>query len=120
MVRKRKARNDSYRRVVAEAHGVLPLDMEIHHINGDATDNRIENLVPLTWRDHKMLHAGGVCKFGAWFFVCGRAGGERPFAVFLRGSKKGGVSRAPGAAKKKGGNLASLRGGAPPTRGRGG
>ena len=90
MVRKRKARNDSYRRVVAEAHGVLPLDMEILHINGNATDNRIENLVPLTRRDHKMLHAGGVCKFGTWFFVCSRCRREMPFYCFHAGKYKAG------------------------------
>lgn len=49
---------DSVHRVVwEEAHGPLPPRWHVHHINGDTLDNRLENLIALSPRDHNRIHA---------------------------------------------------------------
>ena len=40
-----------------QAHGPKPKGCDIHHINGNGKDNRLENLVCLTKSEHKTLHA---------------------------------------------------------------
>ncbi len=42
---------------VWEMHnGPVPKNHVVHHINGDSTDNRIENLMCVSKRDHMELH----------------------------------------------------------------
>ena len=40
-----------------QAHGPKPEGCDIHHINGDGKDNRLENLVCMTKSEHRLLHA---------------------------------------------------------------
>lgn len=48
-------------RAVWEHHvGALPPDWDVHHINHDKTDNRIENLQAMPKDAHTRLHAGEV------------------------------------------------------------
>lgn len=48
-------------RLVMEAHLGRPLvvDEQVHHINGDRHDNRLENLAVMSAADHARLHAAG-------------------------------------------------------------
>lgn len=49
-----------HRMIMEQALGfVLPKSFDVHHINGDKTDNRIENLVVLTHGAHTTLHNTG-------------------------------------------------------------
>lgn len=51
-------------RVIWErAHGPVPKGYEIHHINGDGRDNRLENLALLTTSEHRSLHANARANF---------------------------------------------------------
>ena len=51
----------SYRKIWEEAFGPIPLDesgrtFEIHHINGDHYDNRLENLLCVSIDEHYAIH----------------------------------------------------------------
>lgn len=35
----------------------LPTDFVVHHINGDKLDNRLDNLIPLSKKEHRCAHA---------------------------------------------------------------
>jgi hypothetical protein len=59
-------------------HGKLPADGEvIHHINGDHTDNRIENLTVLTHAEHGRLHNKVKPLVSFRCGTCGRTRGLR-------------------------------------------
>lgn len=47
----------NYRKIYEQHYGItIPDDFEIHHINKDRTDNRIENLLLLPSRIHQSFH----------------------------------------------------------------
>ena len=56
------ARQSVYRKLWEEHYGEIPKESngrsyDIHHINGDHYDNRIENLMAVTRSEHANLHA---------------------------------------------------------------
>lgn len=68
------ARADHYvleHRMVAYDAGLLtdPDHQQVHHINGDQLDNRVENLQAVTPSEHRRIHAeqdGTTNQYGHW------------------------------------------------------
>jgi hypothetical protein len=45
-----------HRAVWKKANGPIPIGYEIHHINGNRLDNRLENLACLSKEEHDLIH----------------------------------------------------------------
>ncbi len=65
--------------VVWEEHfGPIPTGYQVHHINGDKVDNRIENLQLVDTTTHKRLHSGCKLLDGVWWKRCNVCGVYKP------------------------------------------
>lgn len=46
-----------HRRVWSEAHGPIPDGFHVHHIDGDRSNNALENLRAVSFAEHRRLHS---------------------------------------------------------------
>lgn len=69
----------------SEAHGPIPEGHDIHHVNGDSLDNRVENLTPVPRREHR-----GAAERNRTIrsYVCDNCGGEFESRTGTRGENR--------------------------------
>jgi len=72
-------------------HGPVPPGMELHHVDGDKLDNRIENLRIVTRLEHKRIHSGCELRDGVWWKRCRKCGEMKPVTDFYRYPGRNGV-----------------------------
>ncbi len=64
------------------AYGHIPAGFEIHHINHDKLDNRIQNLELLDPLTHKRHHSGCERREGMWWKPCRKCGTVKPVTEY--------------------------------------
>jgi hypothetical protein len=67
-------KNNPYRKLYEEYRGEIPDGFHIHHIDGDPTNNSIENLIAISAEEHSAIHENEFIK---WASIGGKMGGQK-------------------------------------------
>lgn len=70
----KKHKNKQYRKIYENHFGKIPKGMHIHHIDGNAENNKIENLICITPEEHALIHKNDFIK---WASIGGKIGGDK-------------------------------------------
>ena len=84
---KRQNRKRKLHDVIYEYYkGTIPKGYQIHHKDFNKLNNDIDNLVMLTPKEHRDIHAKAkwVCKDGAWYKPCKHCGELKPLTEFYK------------------------------------
>ncbi len=61
-----------------QQNGAIPAGYDIHHINGNRLDNRLENLQLVSKLEHKRIHSGCEKRDGVWWKPCSQCKEFKP------------------------------------------
>jgi hypothetical protein len=64
-----------------QAYGPIPSGWQVHHVNEDKQDNRLENLRLVSPTEHKRLHGGCELRDGVWWKPCKLCGERKPITA---------------------------------------
>ena len=70
----KKHKKNPYRKIYESYHGKIPRGYHVHHIDGDPTNNDIENLIAVTPEEHATIHKNDFVK---WASLGGKMGGNK-------------------------------------------
>ena len=82
----------AHRRVWRKHHGPVPSGFFIHHIDGDKTNNSIDNLTLMDALTHKRIHSGCELRGGEWWKPCRKCGTIKKVATDYYKRKPSGIS----------------------------
>lgn len=77
--------------------GKIPDGYQIHHIDSNKTNNKIENLQLVTPLEHKRIHEGCKLVNGVWYKPCSKCGEYKPcnedYWYYSRGNINGSICK---------------------------
>jgi hypothetical protein len=73
-----------YRKLLIKKGIEIPPGFEVHHIDGNHSNNTLANLAVVSKKDHRRLHTGYVYNNGVLVKQCKKCGCWKPAEYFMR------------------------------------